>query len=168
MAGDWIKVRVGFEPDAKLFGLARRLGLTYEVAFYKAVQVACWFARYGKQGKLAVSKTILDQFVDCDGFADELVGIGYMREQNNRLTLHGFCAVSATRKGLGKKIRAEILGGASCAACGKTDGLVIDHIIPVVRGGTCERSNLQALCEPCNRSKGRKTMDEFMASRSAA
>jgi 5-methylcytosine-specific restriction endonuclease McrA len=30
----------------------------------------------------------------------------------------------------------------------------IDHIQPVARAGTNDRSNLQLLCQPCNSSKG--------------
>ena len=37
----------------------------------------------------------------------------------------------------------------------------IDHIVPLVRGGSNWPENLQLLCGSCNRSKGRLTMDEF-------
>ncbi|MGN2244912.1 HNH endonuclease [Frateuria sp. GZRR33] len=167
MAG-WIKLRDDFDSAGGLFRISQSLGITYAEAFYKAVSVASWFARHGKQGKLETESCVIDCYVECPGFAEAMKQAGYLREHGGVLTLHGYCTVSATRKGLGKKIRAEILSGASCAACGATGGLVIDHIIPVVRGGTCERTNLQALCAPCNMAKGRKTMDEFMAARGAA
>lgn len=32
--------------------------------------------------------------------------------------------------------------------------LVMDHIVPLARGGTNEMDNFQALCSPCNGSKG--------------
>lgn len=38
----------------------------------------------------------------------------------------------------------------------------VDHINPVSRGGGNEVSNLQILCPSCNRSKGRKTHEEFL------
>lgn len=51
--------------------------------------------------------------------------------------------------------------GAPCALCGVSflggDGppyRVIDHIVPIARGGTNDRGNLQVLCEPCNGRKG--------------
>ena len=43
-----------------------------------------------------------------------------------------------------------------CAACIKERKLQIDHIIAVANGGSSDPSNLQLLCGPCNRSKGRK------------
>jgi len=42
----------------------------------------------------------------------------------------------------------------ACRWCGTTDGLEIDHIFPVALGGDSTIDNLQALCGPCNRSKG--------------
>lgn len=43
----------------------------------------------------------------------------------------------------------------------------IDHIIPLVLGGTHEDHNLQLLCITCNRSKGRKRMEQFLRERAA-
>ncbi len=38
--------------------------------------------------------------------------------------------------------------------CGPADArLVIDHVVPVARGGTAALSNLQTLCHPCNAGK---------------
>ena len=51
-----------------------------------------------------------------------------------------------------------------CAACGSTDGVHIDHIVPVAKGGTSERSNLQPLCWYCNGAKGsREVTNEQLA-----
>jgi len=41
-----------------------------------------------------------------------------------------------------------------CRKCNSTDDLTVDHIMPVVRGGTNELANLQLLCRSCNSSKG--------------
>lgn len=37
-----------------------------------------------------------------------------------------------------------------CSWCGTTSKLILDHIIPVMCGGTNERKNSQTLCQPCN------------------
>lgn len=53
-----------------------------------------------------------------------------------------------------------------CAACNSNKKkLEVDHVIPVVKGGSNDPSNLQLLCGPCNKSKGSRDADEWMASR---
>lgn len=42
----------------------------------------------------------------------------------------------------------------TCKLCGGHAKLTIDHIIPVVAGGTDDMDNLQTLCFSCNASKG--------------
>lgn len=42
-----------------------------------------------------------------------------------------------------------------CVRCGSREKLEFDHIIPVADGGSSTERNVQLLCEPCNRSKGR-------------
>lgn len=42
-----------------------------------------------------------------------------------------------------------------CRICGASGvPLEVDHIVPVSRGGSNARDNLQTLCSPCNRGKG--------------
>jgi hypothetical protein len=50
----------------------------------------------------------------------------------------------------------------TCVKCGKHDNLTIDHIIPVVKGGKNDYTNLQVLCMTCNRKKGKKENKQFM------
>lgn len=47
-----------------------------------------------------------------------------------------------------------------CLCCQRDDlPLVPDHIVPLCKGGSSEISNIQPLCQKCNREKGRKTID---------
>jgi 5-methylcytosine-specific restriction endonuclease McrA len=48
-----------------------------------------------------------------------------------------------------------------CIACGTTKRISVDHIIPIVRGGTHGIGNLQSLCLKCNSSKNDRTMSEW-------
>jgi hypothetical protein len=43
--------------------------------------------------------------------------------------------------------------GGKCQCCGSTLNLEYDHITPFSCGGSSEPSNIQLLCQPCNRSK---------------
>ncbi len=52
----------------------------------------------------------------------------------------------------------------TCVYCGHrrtARTLEIDHIVPVVRGGSNDKSNLQVICGQCNQRKGLQTDEEF-------
>lgn len=163
MAGDWIKMRCGLDADPKTLWIAHNLDRSAGEIVAMLYTVSSWFARHGVYGKLREDRSVIDSFLRVEGFSEQLVSEGWLSIHDGVLCLRGLCDVSSARKSLGRAVRKQVLSGAKCAACGKPDGLVIDHIIPVVRGGSCETSNLQALCQPCNARKGRKTMAEFMA-----
>ena len=66
------------------------------------------------------------------------------------------------RTSISIRLRWEVLqrDGNRCVVCGQgaADGvtLEIDHILPVSKGGSDEKSNLQVLCTPCNRGKSNR------------
>ena len=43
-----------------------------------------------------------------------------------------------------------------CAYCGSRENLTVDHIRPLIKGGTNAFWNLQTLCDECNVAKGDK------------
>lgn len=61
--------------------------------------------------------------------------------------------------------------GGKCAYCGdqlylrKRGGLSIDHVIPLVRGGSNYPENLVCACISCNSSKNDRLLDEWIAVR---
>lgn len=55
-----------------------------------------------------------------------------------------------------------------CQACNAKYSRVIDHVIPLSRGGDNDASNLQVLCRECNSSKSNFTMSEWLASKDSA
>lgn len=79
----------------------------------------------------------------------------------------------ARRKGAGGKHSAKDVAnilqkqGGRCAVC-RCDvarKYHVDHINPIRRGGTNDRSNIQVLCPLCNLNKNAKDPVEFMQSR---
>jgi len=63
-----------------------------------------------------------------------------------------------SRKGINLKLRYKIFerDQFKCVLCGATakdEKLVIDHIVPVVSGGTNNETNLRTLCRQCNHGK---------------
>ena len=55
-----------------------------------------------------------------------------------------------------------------CVACGTTQNVEIDHIIPFTRGGSDLVDNWQPLCRSCNSSKKDKLMSEWLPARMVA
>lgn len=162
MAGDWIKMRADLPKEFKVDRMADRIGADRRDVLIDLYRLAGWFAAHGKYGKLSAPQNLIDAYLQSPGFAEALAHVGWLGDSSGVLTLHGFCDVSTRRKSLGAKVRAQVLSAGKCAACGSTDQLEIDHKTPIIRGGSCEIDNLQALCNPCNRRKGRKTMAEFL------
>lgn len=55
------------------------------------------------------------------------------------------------------KVRGQMIAASPyCPECGTTDTdiLVIDHIIPIAKGGTNDPDNLRVMCSLCNDHKG--------------
>lgn len=54
--------------------------------------------------------------------------------------------------------------GHECSYCGSTEGpLHVDHIVPLIQGGTNDLSNLTVACRECNCGKSGKTPGEWSA-----
>jgi hypothetical protein len=63
-------------------------------------------------------------------------------------------------------VRYRVLAAAKgkCALCGVHSSerrIEVDHIVPRSRGGTSDISNLQALCDECNRGKSNTDQTDF-------
>lgn len=66
------------------------------------------------------------------------------------------------------KIRKSFLRrlySSSCVACGSTEKITQDHVIPISRGGVHSEGNLMPLCAFCNASKKNKFFMEWKINR---
>ncbi len=165
MASDWIKMRAGIETNPNFLRLLSVTGLSAEGAMAALYRLASWFSTHSKYGKISSHyEGVIDAVAGVPGISKHLEDVGWLRRHETSVTLHWFCDASARRKSLGKKVRQKVLSAGQCAICGATRNLTVDHIVPICLGGSCELSNLQCLCELCNRSKGRKTMEQHLRS----
>lgn len=161
MGMNWIKMRTGLDSEPRVNQLAGMARLPIDQTIFALYRVAGWFNEHGNYGLMVPAPELIDHLLKLDGFGYSMRTCGLLEVSRDAMFLVWYCDVSSQRKGLGKRVRAKILAGASCAACGTKSKLVIDHKIPISRGGTCELDNLQALCQPCNSRKGTRTMQEF-------
>ncbi|MFI5877545.1 HNH endonuclease [Streptomyces sp. NPDC051445] len=49
--------------------------------------------------------------------------------------------------------RALVRDGFACVLCGAREGLEVDHVVPVSRGGSWTLENAQTLCQACHTEK---------------
>lgn len=86
-------------------------------------------------------------YEDAIAFAKELRNSPFKHVLNKRTT---------KRKKISLELRREVYAsdGWACVQCGTNKDLEIDHIIPLSRGVTDGRDNLQTLCAHHNRKKG--------------
>ena len=74
----------------------------------------------------------------------------------------------SVRDGLSARLRFIVLerDGFRCRYCGATADQVrlhVDHVIPIVKGGTNDLGNLVTACAPCNQGKAAMTLSEGSA-----
>lgn len=50
--------------------------------------------------------------------------------------------------------------GFRCRYCGATEPLSIDHVVPVVQGGSDDLANIVVACMPCNLRKSGRTPEQ--------
>jgi hypothetical protein len=60
------------------------------------------------------------------------------------------------RRHIPAHIRRDVLSSGPCVKCKATQNLTVDHIVPVSKGGSDQRSNLQPMCSFCNISKSNR------------
>lgn len=81
-------------------------------------------------------------------------------KKNETINYHDYPARRARANSAisNRKLRERIFkrDGYRCQSCNADERLSIDHITPVLEGGTDEDDNLQTLCTKCNSSKGAK------------
>lgn len=55
--------------------------------------------------------------------------------------------------------------GRACCFCLRPEPLSIEHLTPLIRGGTNAVGNIAPACIPCNRKKWKRTLEEFAPDR---
>ncbi len=99
---------------------------------------------------------------------DRVLELNRAYAQRNREKVRKFGQVRyANRKGNGGSFTKDewnelcAIFGNVCVCCGRAGRLTIDHIIPIVAGGTSNIENLQPLCKTCNCRKGSRLIIDY-------
>lgn len=102
-----------------------------------------------------------EQTTELLGLCDEKIQI-YLQSHKGVIGDHRYNPDSLSSG----SVRYEVLKRAKgrCALCGASIAVTpidVDHIVPRTKGGGNDISNLQALCDRCNRSKGNRDRTDF-------
>ena len=91
MAGDWIKIRMSLPTDPAVIGTAARLNLDEDAVLGKLFRLWCWANQQTVTGKLPdVTLDWIDDYVRCEGFAEALCQVGWLREKDYGLFIPKF------------------------------------------------------------------------------
>jgi 5-methylcytosine-specific restriction endonuclease McrA len=89
-------------------------------------------------------------------YAREHPEIGRLRNNKRRAKLLNAPGIGITYKEWSLIVTRY---GNKCLACGATEKIEMDHIVPLSKGGAHDPSNVQPLCKSCNCKKHDKIMD---------
>lgn len=80
----------------------------------------------------------------------------YSTDTQSMIQVCNWERVRRKRAAIAKSTRTRVYerDGHACVACGSTEALSLDHIVPWSLGGSDDVDNLQTMCRPCNSSKG--------------
>ena len=173
MAGDWIKMRTNLWDDPRV---ARLCDLT-DQSEAAVIGGLYWLWMTADQRILAARE--IDTETGTPGFASAACRAGFLYGNH----MDGYAVVKEDHFGAlfivgvdrmrpfasaWLRIRAAVFDrdGHRCKYCGAFGvALECDHVVPVALGGGHELSNLAAACKACNRSKGKKSVQEFLRDR---
>ena len=124
-----------------------------------------WKGPVGRAEAEAIANTY---HVDAELVAQELNARGYAVE--TRESARGETRPETNHRSIGPRTRFRVFerDGYRCAYCGRHredlgagESLVVDHIIPVSRSGTCDPDNLITACNTCNAGKANQETARF-------
>ena len=91
MASSWIKVEVITPDKPEIYQIAEILGIDPDAVLGKLIRVWSWADLQTLDGNAgSVTKSVIDRITFITGFADALISVGWMRNDNGKLVLPNF------------------------------------------------------------------------------
>lgn len=106
MAGDWIKLRVDLATDPAVIRVSEALGVTEFEVVGMLHHFWSWADAQSRDGHAdGVTKKWVDRYVHCEGFAEMLEHVGWLKEEDWGISIPNFDrhnGASAKARGLAK------------------------------------------------------------------
>lgn len=91
MAGDWIKIKTSLIDDPAVIGISIALGLDGDLVVGKLVRIWSWANHQTEDGHaVGVTPDWVDRFLDCQGFAQAMEKVGWLKIKNEKITIPKF------------------------------------------------------------------------------
>lgn len=93
MAGDWIKLQTCTPDKPEVYVLADSLNLDPDAVVGKLVRIWCWADAQtidGNCNAVSVTKSLLDRVTGVTGFAEALVGVGWLEKTDSGFRFPNF------------------------------------------------------------------------------
>jgi hypothetical protein len=130
MAGDWIKMRVDLADDPAVIALVDKTGLDDDHVVGKLHRLWSWADRQTIDGNaVSVTKAWLDRYLEHSGFAEALVGVGWLVVEPDGLRFPNFDRHN------GQTAKARALTAKRVAKCraSKSNGVSVTGPLPEKR-----------------------------------
>lgn len=165
--GLYLPLDVNFNDDPKVMNAGERASWLYLHMALKSKQLLSdGVLSAGQIARLGVSawRGRLEKLIEVglvipwDPDMDSYAIVAWFKHNDSAVEVDMARNKDAAHKKAVREARLRILtrDGGRCLYCGSTTDLAIDHIKPVVSGGTHDDWNLQTLCKSCNSRKGRR------------
>ncbi len=91
MAGDWIKMRTCLRTDPAVVRISSGLNLDRHSVVGRLHAIWSWADEHSIDGtNVPVGREFINELVECQGFAEQMIRVGWLKEEDGSLTFPNF------------------------------------------------------------------------------
>lgn len=152
MAGDWIKMRLSLSREPEVVGMSIKTGIDTHGIVGRLHAVWAWADEVAEGGAVRfVGKAYIDRLTECDGFADAMEEVGWLKVKGDTVTFPNF----DKHNGKSAKARAD-------AASRKRKSR---NAVPKAESGECHKNVTESCDKSVTREEKRREEEEEGAKR---
>jgi|GEM_PF-2440757 len=150
MAGDWIKMRLSLSREPEVVGMSIKTGIDTHGIVGRLHAVWAWADEVAEGGAVRfVGKAYIDRLTECDGFADAMEEVGWLKVKGDTVTFPNF----DKHNGKSAKARAD-------AASRKRKSR---NAVPKAESGECHKNVTESCDKSVTREEKRREEKSFVS-----